>query len=200
MNTLTLFGFVLWILVVFQDGCVGKKRTNNTDSRNLQVQAVQTPRADHVRWIPGNYMGLKLGKANYSDVKRLFGKPRWEGGNEEKTFEKDEEFEILLQYSEAGVDKQPIELVIGEKTKILKALSFQPNPEMTRNQAISKYGTEYFEISTGEENFCIPDGSMRGPTKQELTYPIALVYPEQGLYVLVGKDEMVIHVGYLYKC
>ena len=145
-------------------------------------------------------MGLKLGKATYSDVKRLFGKPRWEGGNEEKTFEKDEEFEILLQYAEVGVDKQPVEFVIGEKTKILKALSFQSNPEMTKPQAISKYGPEYFEISTGEENFCIKDGSVRGPAKQKLAFPIALVYPEQGLYVLIGEDEKVIHIGYLYKC
>jgi len=90
--------------------------------------------------------------------------------------------------------------VIGEKTGIVKALSFQPNPEMTKSEAIAKYGTEYFEISSGENNFCITNKAVRGPTKENLKFPIALVYPEQGLYVMVGEDGKVIHVGYLYKC
>jgi hypothetical protein len=152
-----------------------------------------------VRWIPATYRGLKLGKSTYNDVKKLFGKPRWEGGNEETTFESDSDFEVLLQYSYQGIGKESADLVIGKKSRIVKAISYLPNPELSRQEAVSKFGSDYFEISAGEST-CIKGNPKRGSSKKKLNYPRMLVFPEKGMYVLIGDDSKVLHVGYLYKC
>ncbi len=152
-----------------------------------------------VKWIPATYRNLKLGKSTYKDVKKLFGKPIWEGRNQDNTFESDPEFEILLQYSYQGTGKESADIVIGKKTKIIKAISYLPYPEMTRQEAISKFGSDYFEIESWE-SFCIKDNRKRGSSQKKLNYPIALVYPEKGMYVSIRKDNTVMHIGYLYKC
>jgi len=61
MNTLTLFGFVLWLLVVFQDGCVGKSTKDVADLRNHPPSDVQTYSAEYVKWIPGSFLGIGIG-------------------------------------------------------------------------------------------------------------------------------------------
>lgn len=195
---------MLWLmvtnLIIFNNAC-DKKQSNNslTNSQSQEKMKNTSTSQITVKWVPGIYRGLKLGKSTYLDVKKLFGEPRWEGENEENTFNRDPESEILLQYSNQGIEKEAAEVVMGEKTKIVKAVSILPYPEMTKQEAISKFGSDYFEIASGE-SFCIKNNSKRGPSEKKLNFPILLVYPEKGMYVSITDDNKVMHIGYLYKC
>lgn len=170
------------------------KNTNANGAENLSMNAPQ----DNVKWTPIEYGGLLAGKSTYEDVKKLFGKPRWEGWNDEKAFESDTELEKLLQYSGDAKGKESIEVVTGEETKIVKAFSVRPYPSITKQEAITKFGPDYFEIGSGEP-MCIT-GNKKGPSEKKLEFPMMLVYPSKGLYVLIDEDNKVNHFGFTYKC
>jgi hypothetical protein len=169
---------------------------NNQTEEKVKIASVFP---ENTKWTPTPYQGLKPGKATYNDVKKILGNPRWEGGNEDPLFENDSEFELLLQYANVGAEEQAVEVVIGRKTKIVKAISFYPNPEMTKQEAILKYGTDYFETASGE-SICVRENLKKGVSEKHLDYPILLVYPEKGMTVTVGEDGMVSQVSLLYKC
>lgn len=190
--------FITANLFVLESSCgkkpSGKVITNNQIQENVEIIPMSQTK---VKWIPGTYRGLTPGKSTYQDVKRVFGKPRWEGENEEKAFEGDSEFEILLQYSngkDGGID-----FVVGKETKIVKAISVYPYPAMTKQEIILKYGSNYFEIGSAE-SLCMKDGVKKGDSQKKLDYPILLVYPETGMSVSIDEDEKVVLIGYLYKC
>jgi len=160
--------------------------------------AQPTPNSEkQIKWMPATYKGITLGKSKYKDVKKLFGEPRWEGQNEDNLFETDSEFEILLQYPSDVVGKEAADIVIGEKTKTVKSISFS-YPEMTRSEIVEKFGFDYFEIGTGD-SLCIKENQKRGKSEQKIQYP-TLVYPEKGMIVVLKENGEVISIGYLYKC
>jgi hypothetical protein len=206
MRSLFLLGLISYALMVtnvyiFEYAC-GKKpirngRTNSLLPENAEV--TNSAQQQKVKWIPANYRGLKLGQSTYQDVKKIFGEPNWEGQNEENTFDEDSETEILLQYNNQGAGKEAADIVIGEKTRIVKAISVVPYPEMTRQEAIEKFGIDYFEISSGE-SICLNGNQKRGASERKLNYPVLLVYPEKGMYVSINSQNKVMHTGYLYKC
>jgi hypothetical protein len=184
---------------------VEMSQTNSESSNN--TEAVKQKRVEKkvpesiVKpvWVSPNYRGLLLGKSTYADMKRLFGEPRWEGGNEETYFENDSEFEMLLQYSNQGIGKEAADIVIGRKSKIVKSISILPFPKLTRQEAINQYGSDYVEISAGE-SFCIDKSVRRGDSESPLSYPVLLVYPEKGMIISIRDDNSVMQIGYLYKC
>jgi len=151
------------------------------------------------KWVTATYRGITLGKSTYKDLKQVFGKPRWEGENEEKDFENDSEFEILLQYDNQGVGKEAANILIGEKTRIVKSIYYLPYPRTPEQEAIATFGSNYFERETGE-SICVWDNPKRGPSNRKLQYPVMLVYPEKGMILGVDKHKTVMFVSFPYKC
>ena len=202
-NSLIFFvvlGLTTLSLLVFDKSC--EKKANNAVVMSNKVQAkapINSGFPVKTKWTPSSYQGLTPGISTYNDVKKSLGNPRWEGGSEEQTFESDPEVELLLQYSNVGSEQQGVEVIVGKKTKLVKAISFYPNPEITKQEAILKYGSDYFETSAGE-SVCIKDNPKREVSEKHLNYPILLVYPERGMTITVGEDNTVTLVSLLYKC
>jgi|SRR5215213_3402613 len=195
-----VLGLTTVSLLIFDKNC--EKKANNAVTMSNKVQGkvqINSRLPVKTKWMPSSYQGLTPGVSTYNDVKKSLGNPRWEGGNEEQTFESDPEVELLLQYSNVGSEQQGVEVVIGKKTKLVKAISFYPNPEMTKQEAILKYGSDYFETSAGE-SLCVKDNLKREVSEKHLNYPILLVYPERGMTITVGRDNTVSLVSLLYKC
>lgn len=65
-------------------------------------QSKPGPTSKPARWIASEYRGLRLGKSTIDDVLAKFGKPDWEGENEEKWFESDAKEELALRYYADG--------------------------------------------------------------------------------------------------
>lgn len=151
------------------------------------------------KWMPATYRGITLGKSTYKDVKQIFGKPRREGENEDQDFETDDEFETLLQYNNEGVGKEAANILIGEKTKIVKSITYLPYPQTPELEAIAAFGSDYFERETGE-SMCVWNNSKRGASNRKLQYPVMLVYPEKGMILGIDKDKTVMFVSFPYKC
>lgn len=201
---------VLTVLVLFSIGALGLEMcmpvSTSGDSTPESISAIQnvtpsptgTPQGI-VTWVPSGYRNIIPGKSTYIDVKRVFGTPRWEGQNEDKEFEDDPEFEILLQYSNRGDGQEAVEIVVGEKTKIVKSIIYFPAKIMTREDVVGIFGTNFFEIETGN-SLCIDGSVRRGPSTRHLLFPRLLVYPENGRYVSIAEDGTVMHVGFAYKC
>jgi hypothetical protein len=198
----TIFTLIFWIVVanmfIFEKSCA-KKSVDNPNIQNQKKVETMTTSQSQIRWIPGTYKGLKIGESSYKDVKKTFGKPRWEGDNEDKTFESDTEFETLLQYPKVGEENMALEAIIGKETKTLKAITLLPNFEMTKEEAISKYGSDYFEIASGD-SLCIEENFKRGHSEKKMSFPILLVYPEKGMTISIGEDNKIILISLLYKC
>jgi hypothetical protein len=177
------------------------QRSANMFESNVRLKLIEnaSPASTQLApWIPSAYRTIVPGRSTYRDIKRVFGKPRWEGQNEDKTFENDAEFELLLQYAYQGPGKEAADVIIGEKTKLVKAITYIPNPQLTKQEAIATFGTNYFEIASSDP-LCIRADAMRGPGS-ESRFPRLLVYPEKGMYVSIREDNSVIQVGFSYKC
>lgn len=148
------------------------------------------------QWTPVEYLGLRPGKSTYNDVKRLFGEPRWEGEVEEEPFESDPETEILLQYSAGGPLEQATEVLVGSKSRLVKAISYIPNPPLSRSDAISLLGKSFYEVD-GSDSLCRDKGQKHIDKPK---YPLFLVYRDRGTYVFIGEDDQVKQLGILYNC
>jgi len=159
--------------------------------------------SDKRQWIPPTYLGLKFGKSTVKDVKRIFGKPEWEGppegAPEDNSFSEDSEDEILLQYANVGEAKDYLDITVGKKSKVVKAIAVYSNSRPTKQEIISEYGLDFFEIESWEP-MCIEKERQPGESHKKMKYPIALVYPNKGMYVSIQSDNRVNHIGYLVKC
>lgn len=190
--------FLIAGILLFQKACFNS-HSDSSDSINRKSNSNSlTP--NNKEWIPPEYTGLKLGKATEEDVRNAFGKPIWEGPPEEKAFGNDPEEEIWLGYENvAGVEGRTV-MTIGEKTKILKAVALYPERARTREEVISEYGSDFFEIESSE-SMCINENYKKKEIKNEKhKYPIVLVFPNKGMYVSINNDNKADHTGFLVKC
>lgn len=196
---LVVIGLFLGNLLVFGTACkvmpLQEAAVKNQSFDNLKTPT-PTPSPAQVQWNPSAYLGIIPGQSTYKDVKKILGKPRSEGPDPESETEKevgqDSEFNTLMQYSTG------IEVTVGTVTKIVKSIG-TPYPRMTKQQAVEKYGSEYFE--TDSASSCITNDQQRGTSgKKDLKYPVWLVYPEKGLMIIVGKDNNVIGIWFLNRC
>ncbi len=195
-----IVGFSVGNLLIFQNSCKSKPAVGNVEN-NQKIGDSETPAPTpktspaQIKWQPSEYLGITPGKSTERDVKKLLGKPEWEGDDseEDKDFKKDPEFNKLLQYPKG------IEVIVGKKTKITKTIGIS-YPEITKKEVIAKYGNNYFEIESSEST-CIKNNQKNGSSdKQAKNYPIVLVYPENGMSVVVNKDDEIVGIWYSYKC
>lgn len=153
---------------------------------------------DNRKWKPTGYRGLKIGKSTEKDVKKLLGNPIWEGAPEEKVYRNESEDEILLDYGGiSGLDGAVV--TIGKETRIVKAIVIYPNNKQTKENIISEYGLDFFEIES-HQSICINEGYKFGEHNKEIKYPTVLVYPNKGMYVSITNDRKVSQIGFLLKC
>ncbi len=88
-----------------------------------------------------------------------------------------------------------LDITIGKESKILKAIVIYPEETFTKKAIISKFGSEFIEIESWQ-SMCSGANSSEKPKK----YPIMIVYPSKGVYVMIGRGNKVNHIGYLVKC
>ncbi len=166
-----------------------------TQSYTSDRSKIPTPSpAQQVKWNPSEYLGITPGKSTYDDVIKILGKPRLEGSEneEDKDFEKDPEFNALLEYSTR------VDVTVGKKTKIVKSIGIS-YPDMKKQEAIDKYGSNYFENNSGSS--CFTEDQKRGPSgKQNVNYPISLVYPEKGMTIVIAENNDVVGIWFLNRC
>ena len=170
----------------------------NSSSAETPFDGSPSPREDIRKWIAPTHFGLTLGRSKEGDVKQIFGKPVWEGENNEKVFEGEED-ELLLQYVKVGELKDNIDNIVGKTTRLVKAIAVYPLERGTKNEVIESLGPDFFEIESSD-SMCITRDRAIGESKVKLHYPIALVYPNKGMYVQIREDGRVGHVGYGMKC
>jgi hypothetical protein len=201
LTLLTCLGIAIFALQV---GSCNKVISQNGARPTPTINARAQSPADLRRWISPEVFGLKLGDSTLTDVKKQFGKPIFEGPNQEKVYTEDAEDEILVQYrnvKEADVQlgSMLLDFIVGKKTKVVKAVAIYTGTLLRREDILSKYGNDYFEIESWE-SFCIDKNRMPGPSVKKLNYPVVLVYPNKGMYVLLHEQNYVIHIGYAMKC
>lgn len=205
MKFLSLRVAVIIFLLIGSNLFLAKSCTNRQTEKVVANKQEQEnvkdvhPLLDKREWIPPTYLGLTLGKSTENDVKKLFGKPKWEGSREEKIFESDSENEILLDYVDVKEVDGDIAITIGEKTRIVKAIAVYSNENLTKQEIISKYGSDFYEIESSE-SMCIKDDHPPGESNRKMQYPIVLVYPNKGMYVFINEDNKLIYRGFLVKC
>lgn len=151
------------------------------------------------QWKAASFEGLALGTSTYDDVKRSFGEPSWEGDTEDKVFDADSEYELMLTYGQNTHQKGPITFILGKETRVLKALHYIPMPEMSVDEALEEFGNEFFIVEPGVTK-CGLKEEARGMLTGKPARPFSLVYPEKGMYVSITHHDTVLHVGFLYRC
>ena len=167
-------------------------------------QSNNTPSTHDIRkWISPEVLGLKLGKSTVRDIKRRFGKPIWEGSNQEKVFTDEAEDEILVQYRNvAGIDAQfgrvNIDFIIGKKTKLVKWVTLYTEVQLKKEDILSRFGNDYFEIDSGST--CIKESQKSGPSEKKMQSPFALVYPSKGIFISIRDDIYVASVQFAMRC
>lgn len=151
------------------------------------------------QWISPTVFGLRLGSARERDIRKLLGKPWWEGPNVEKAYPNDPEDEILLQYNNVGEEKDDVDFAVGKKSRIIKSVAVYPTRRQTKQEVLAEFGSEFVEIESSE-SMCVSEKRLQSEGKNSPQYPIVLVYPSRGMYVMLNEDQRVNHVGYGMKC
>lgn len=180
-------------------------KTNQENSNQVSSSSANTSFSKDIRkWIPPTFSGIKLGVSTEEDVKKLFGKPSSEYQNsaEDKVFDNDREEEIVLDYLENNQANGRVIIIFGKKTKIVKAVSLYPGEITTMKQAISEYGSNFFQIESWE-SICIEEKMKEGVIDKSAKIPFGLVYPSRGMLVDIrtyNNEFIVGRIDYLVKC
>lgn len=157
---------------------------------------------EQVVWIPSTIKNITVGKSKYKDLIKSWGKPLFEQEFAEDVEESEirkSEPKTELAYRNIEIDglKPNIGVIIGDKTRTIRVISLFFD-EMTKEEAIRKYGSDYYLVSSGE-NKCVANSQKKGD-EIKLVYPIELVYPSKGMFILIRDDNTVMSVNYTDKC
>lgn len=163
---------------------------------NAKVQQTVSIDSNLRKWITSEWNDIKPGITKRSEVIERFGEPKWAGKNAEKVYPEDSE-EQLLQYR--NIQNFHIDIIVDDAANLVKALTLYPAEPLTRERITKEYGTDYFEIESSE-SLCIDSDRAPGPSGKPLSYPVALVYPNKGLYISLERGDRVNHIGYLVRC
>jgi hypothetical protein len=172
---------------------------DSTTSMYLVRVASSCGRQEHTQWRRGTYLGLTPGRSSRRDVERVFGKPLWKGNPESEPGEEPTK-DVMYEYEDVGGLKGRTSVIFGARSGLIKVIYLYPQ-KLTMEQAVARYGKDYIKRGRGL-GACPTEDEVREASRQPPPdeYPIALIYPQQGLYVTVNSDNMVIEVGYLADC
>jgi hypothetical protein len=187
--------FSLFLLIVFLGAY------QNTP---IQAQKDQGAKAkkEQVVWIPSTIKNITVGKSKYKDLIKYWGKPSFkqefaEDGEDEEIRKSEPKTELGYRNIEIDGLKPNIGVIIGDKTRTVISITLNFD-EMTKEEAIRIYGSDYYLVSSGDNN-CVAD-SQRKADESKLVYPIELVYPQKGMSILIRDDNTVMSVNYTDKC
>ena len=145
---------------------------------------------------------FSVGKSKYKNLIKSWGKPLFEqefaeDGEDSEIRKSEPKTELAYRNIEIDGLKPNIGVIIGDKTRTVIAISLFFD-DMTKEEAIRKYGSEYYLVSSGDNN-CVAD-SQKKEDKTKLVYPIEFAYPQKGMSILIRKDNTVMSVNYTDKC
>lgn len=146
------------------------------------------------------YQGLAIGKSTSADVERVFGKPIWSGPPEEKLIDDDSEDELLYEYLNVGNVEGQTTIVLGARSRLVKAIDVYPRQPLALQKVIEQYGNQYVERESASAPCLTKGATLNSAPPKPREYPYTLVYPQQGMYVLVSKDRKISHIGFLARC
>jgi hypothetical protein len=183
--------------------CGGSAANSAIHTQTIDV-ALATPQVDISKWVAPTVLGIKVGESTEKDVHKLFGKPDDEYPNraEDKVFEKDVEDEVVQDYRTLKDANGQLVVILGKKSRVVKAVSLYPNATISLNEVISKYG-EIFVQMEYSDSYCVKDGRKSGVVDVAMTYPFVLVYPSLGMAIDIRNYGKGIYVGrfdYMMKC
>jgi len=194
-----MFGLVMTAIVLtaktcgsagIRDSLPQTHNINNTTGASSSAQG---------EWHTPTYNGLILGQSTKSDVERIFGKPIWSGLPEEELIDDDED-ELLYEYKNVGNVIGQLTVVLGARSKLVKAVDIYPQQSITIRQIVEQYGDKYIERES-ELGPCPTEMELRNfKPSPKREYPIFRVYPQLGMYIAISSDNTVSHIGYLARC
>ena len=205
---------IVAMFLVFNSGCENAKTQVNTFSTpTVTPTASPTPESIKsndvgIKWIPGSYAGIEIGKSNRETVIEKFGKPIWEGEEELEGEEADVQNEIekhggkrtLMEYKDVGGLEGQISVYIGEKDKIVQEIVHYPKQPFLKEWLVEKYGKVYVELF-GSETVCSALESNQKVTKAgRKEIPELLVFPGAGMYASPNKQGNIDKIGFSLTC
>ena len=177
------------VILVSQSGCqVAQKRENALPLPTATI--VPSPSFEALKpkenrqWIPGNYLGITLGKSTREDVIRKFGKPEAEG--DEASLEEEAQFDEMgftMSYKNivGGLGRET-DIVYRKKDQTVTEILVFPDKRLTEKEIIAKYGDNYLRVNSGDSMCAVIDGNNpKQPLPKEAEGN--MVYPELGMYV-----------------
>lgn len=201
------------IALMFLMFCSGCKNAETKVNAFPIPTASPTPESsksnnDKIKWIPGSYAGIEIGKSNREDVVKKFGKPIWEGEEELEGEEEDVQKEIekhggkrtLLEFKDVGGLDGQISVYIGEQDKIVQEIVHYPKQAFSKEQLLEKYGNVYIELY-GSETICSALESKQKTSKAGTNEtPELLVFPGTGMYASPDKQGNIDRIGFSLVC
>ncbi len=183
MKKIIIFSLFLLLSVL---GCFGQTKNQSKTNR--------------IEWVPSTINGITLGKSKYDDLIKLWGKPLFERDFASQDEELDPDLETELAYRNVEIDnlKPSIGVVIENKSHLVKVISLFFD-EMTKDEAIRKYGSDYYLV-TSQDSDCIDKSQKKEKDIGKFSYPISLVYPQKGMSISIRNDNTVMMVNYTDKC
>lgn len=186
----------------FETSCLMQTREKTVEAtENNPLPKTVSAETDIKKWIAPTIFGLKIGTSAESDVKKLFGNPDADYTNRDRVFENDKEDETVLEYNKLSEASGKVSIIVGKRTKIVKAVSVYPN-DMSADKFISEYGDSFFQMDSGK-SICINETQKPGKIDENIDFPYVLVYPNLGISADVRKhlDEIIVgRIDYLVKC
>jgi hypothetical protein len=162
---------------------------------SLTLMSFGGPAPQAVRqWRPATYRGVTVGKSKFTDMVRLWGKPKWSRTSKPEADE-DSRQVTWTNYERVGEFPGPTTVVSDTKSGVVTRINFYPD-RLTKEQAIAHFGSGYittryaFDTCLDEEDSEPIYESPNGPV-------ISVEYRARGIAISVGYKELITKITYV---
>lgn len=139
-----------------------------------KLQTVSSREPNKREWRAATYRGLTMGKSNRLDMLKVLGEPKRVDTPPDQTLA-DENPEVWYVYDGTGQIAGELTVVVEELTNIVLAVYLDPHRELTKEDAVKHFGSDYiltrydFDECLGNEESAPLYESASGSV-QELEY------------------------------
>lgn len=194
---------VLALAALLVIGCASVMNTDPSNDRS--ASEAQTKK--QLAWQTPTYQGLRIGESTKSDVEKVFGAPFYSGpyADEDDDSVKDGKWPyIIYEYEYVGKFDGRTTVLMDSKTGIVKSIFLYPiyPKQLSLTQALDIYGEPAIKLGI-DANLCPLDVEKLKEQEKlvnENTHPAFLLYPERGMWLLVGEDKTVSEIVFKAKC
>jgi hypothetical protein len=153
-------------------------------------------------WKPGRYGQIEIGKTSIRQVIQALGAPIWHGEPEAEPGEGRPLATEMYEFEKAPTENARLTVLVDKETSVVKAVTLEFSVATSEAALVRKYGQPFARLDT-RLGPCPTHREIQRAGKlldDSSAYPMALVYPQLGMYFSIGENREVVEQSFMRSC